>query len=57
MAESRRQSQRKPKHKVEETDEAAQRRRNIIWLTVFGVCAVLIVAGMVLLSMFLSGRL
>lgn len=57
MAESQRQSKRKPKHKVDEDDEAAQKRRNTMWLVVFGVCAVLIVAGMVLLSMFLSGRI
>jgi len=55
MAESRRQTKRMPRHKVEE-EEDAHKRRDKILLIVMGVAAVLIVAGMIALSMFLSGR-
>lgn len=55
MANSRRESRRKPRHKMDEKDEEAQKRRDRIVLIVMLVAGVLIVGGMIALSMFLSG--
>ncbi len=55
MAESKRESL--PSHKTqEEMDEDAQKRRDTITIVMFVVGAIVIVAGMFLLSKFLSGQ-
>ncbi len=55
MAESKRESL--PSHKTQaELDEEAQKRRDMITIIMFVVGAIVIIAGMFLLSKFLSGQ-
>lgn len=57
MAESRRKLDSKKYEKPEaDADEAAQKRKRMILLLVFGVAAVAILVGMFFLSQFLSGQ-